>query len=155
METNIDNTNTQKENCQEYLTRISRKGYQSPLIDPDDSPITLQEHLQLILSDIDEASPHKPLGELIVKSLNALIDIAESLNAQPDYSDQLDRVIELWQETNRLLRDIKESHEATADRNRPPLPPMPGSQGGRKFRAREIDESPGVKRLRESEKGGG
>lgn len=95
------NDNINSESSQEFLARVRAKGYQSLLVSPDDSPLTLKEHLQLILSDIDEASPDKPLGELIVKFLKALPAISESLEARPDYTDQLNEIINLWKETNR------------------------------------------------------
>ena len=144
-----------QESWTEYQARISTPGYQSPLVHPDDSPLTLQEHLQLILNDIDEASPHEPLGRLLVKALRALIDIAESLNAQPDYSDQCQRLIEVVTGIERNLVDIKnileEPPEATTQGGRPPKPPHAG-RGGTKSRRKA---SPSLERLRKSRKEGG
>lgn len=129
----------------------------SKAVNPPQKPINIfgLQPDGTIVEDAEDETTQESIANSLRDIANSLHGIDESLNAQPDYSDQLNRVIELWEETNRLLRDIKESHEATADRNRPPLPPMPVGRGSSKPRTTEIDESPGVKRLRESEKGGG
>ncbi len=108
---NRDNNNGSQETWQQYLARISAKGYQSPLVHPDDSPLTLQEHLQLILNDIDEASPAEPLGKLRVDALKAQSRIADSHDTWPDYTDVLGRIAdgidelaEAVRENNHLLR---------------------------------------------------
>lgn len=96
------NNNTQQESCQEYLARISAPGYQSPLVAPDDEPLSPKENLQSILNDAIDASPGEPMGVLIVKFIKALPTIAEVFDNQPDYSDLLQELIEAVKESNRL-----------------------------------------------------
>ena len=89
--------------------RSLAEGYQSPLISSDNSPFTLAEHLIAFLNAFDEASlPPEVWAESLLEFLRALPRIAESLSAQAAYTEQLDRIIELWQETNRHLSDIKD-----------------------------------------------
>lgn len=105
-----------QETWQEYFDRISVPGYQSPLISPDDSPLTLKELLLGFLNDLEERAPPDGLTDLVVKSLNALIDIAESHNARPDYTDELRELIELATKIERHLKDIlKEPHQSSEE----------------------------------------
>lgn len=142
------------ESWQEYKARISRPGYQSPLIynDEDDTPFTLKENLQLILNDIDEASPAETPGELVVKFLKALPAIAEALDNQPDYT-QFEELVsgqqELLIEIKRLLAAILEVVETITEQTQP-LKPLPVSQGSRTPRT---EASPGLQRLRKLRKG--
>lgn len=118
---------------------------------------TLQESLQLILNALLEESPSSnDLAKYLLNTLKALPGIAESVNAQPDYTDvfqqiadAINRLADAAEEHNRLHRE-EEPPEDTPQESRPFKPP-PTDRGGSKPR-REV--SPGLKRLRQIEKGG-
>ena len=101
----------------------------------------------------------RTLADVVMKFLKSPPAIAESLQSIDSgrvdyYTDQIDKIIELWQETNRHLGNIakhlEEPPEDTPQASRPFKPP-PTGRGGSKPR-REV--SPGLKRLRQIEKGG-
>ncbi len=143
-----------QESWQEYQARISTPGYQSPLVHPDDSPLTLQEHLQLILNDIEEASPAEPLGMLVVKALRAMASIPREISdlnyPLQEIADGQRKLIDLVAKIEHHLRDIKDIL------NEPPYqPPYQPSLPGRGSGKPRIEVSPGLKRLRKSLKEGG
>lgn len=99
------------ESWQEYIARISVPGYQSPpLTDVDWFP--------------DDDLPLTP------DTPTELHRIADALETQPDHSDQLDRVLELLEENNLHLGDIKDILKETLQQP-PPLKPLPVGRGGK------------------------
>lgn len=140
------NHNTQNESSQQYLAGISRKGYQSPLIDPDDLPFTLKELVLGFWNDLEERAPPEGLADLVIKALKAHISIAKSLhdiadshNAQPDHTDTLQRIADSLDrladavEKNNRLRAEEEPPQTTTEGSRP-LKPLPFDRGGRYVR---------------------
>lgn len=127
----IKNESSQ-ESVQEFLARISSPGYQSPLVSPDDSEFTPRQ--------------------LMLGMAESLHGIAESLDAQPDYTDILEkitiageRIADAIEEQNRLREE--EGPQPTYKRSYPPKPP-PTERGSSKSRT---EASPGLRQLRKLE----
>jgi len=147
------------ETWQEYYTRISAPGYQSPLVSPDDSPLTLAECLLASYNAFYEASPPAEVwAERVGKALLALPAIAKALDTLPDYTqlqELVDGQAELIQkvsQTNGLLRDISETLNVI--RGQIELKSSPVSQGGRKSTSPRTEASPGLQRLKKAKSGG-
>ena len=114
MNEHLDN-NIRNETYQYYYARISAKGYQSPLISPDDSPFTLAEHLIAFLNAFDEASPPPEVwAERLKKALDALPRIADALEAESDYTDTLKELVDAVREYNRL-RAKENPHQSSEE----------------------------------------
>lgn len=154
-------------NCQDSTNISEHSKAVNPPEKPaesDDLPLTHTELLLEWLADLTERLPSEVLTPLLLRglwSLQALPSIPKEISylaiaveALPDH-DQLNRMIELWEETNRHLGNIEQTLEAIAEKSYPPLPSIPGGQDNRKSRTTEEEEPPGVKRLRKGEKGGG
>lgn len=123
------NTNHSQENWEQYLARISRKGYQSRLISPDDSPCTPAENLNGFLGEVGEVSPAEPLGELVVKALRAIASIPEEIAY---FTSTVEELTEAIRESNHP-RDEDEPPQTTTKGSRPFKPP-PTDRGGKYVR---------------------